>query len=152
MKNAMNETTNVLEFLESAQMAVLERKRLQRRMTELAQRRDQLKLQRGEAARKLRRLLEEERKREFAVVSGELECYRNVETFVSRIPGRVHRTILRRRYLDAEQSWPKIRKSLAEDGMIYSERHLARLHAEALEEARKLWEQGGEEGMAKKRR
>lgn len=152
MKNAMHEADDVMEFLESAQTAALEGKRLRRRLAELARRRDALKKQKGEAARKLDRLLEEERKREFALAGGEMNQYRSVEAFVSRIPGNLHRTILRRRYLDVEQSWAKIRKSLAEDGMFYSERHLLRLHAEAVEEARKLWEQGGKEGTVKKRR
>lgn len=152
MKNAMNEATDVMDFLESAQAAALEGRRLRRRLMELSQRRNALKKQRGEAARKLDRLLEEERKREYAVAGEEMKCYRAVEAFVSRVPDGMHRTILRRRYLDTERSWPKISQSLAADGVSYSERQLARLHAEAVEVARRLWEQGGKEGTVRKRR
>lgn len=152
MKNATDSTEEMMTFLESAYAASLESRRLQRRLKELGERREKLKNRRGTVARKLEKLLAEESKREFAVACEEMECYRRVERFLSRIPGKLHRTILRRRYLESGSNWVEIGRTLEEDGAAYSVRHLIRLHAEALEEAWLLWKQEGEEGTTGKRR
>ena len=146
MKNATNKLCDVVDFLESAEAAVLEVKRLHRRVDELKARRDQLQTQKGAVARKIAQRIADEQARELAVVSEELESYRRVERFVARVPEKTHRTILRRRYLDTGKSWTEIQDDLARDGLYYSQRHLLRLHTQALEAARELWDQEREEG------
>ena len=146
MKNAENERCGVVEFLESAEAAVLEGRRLQRRLEVLEARRSSLRVRNGAVARKLAQMIIAEREREIAVVNEELENYRRVEAFVARVPGRVNRTILRRKYLDVGKSWTEIGEELAQDGLYYSQRHLLRLHTQAVEAAGKLWdEERGEE-------
>ena len=152
MNNVMCDAEDVVTFLESAQSAALESRRLRRRMQELNERREKLKKRRGAVARKLEKLIAEESRREFAVACEEMERYRSVEQFLARIPGRLHRTILRRWYLETGANWEEIGRLLEEDGAAYSVRHLIRLHAEALDAARMLWEKEGEEGGKKKRR
>ena len=82
----------------------------------------------------------------------ELESYREVEAFLDRITDGTYRTILRRRYLDVGLSWSEIRDRLEEDGLYYSERHIVRLHTQAVEAAQTLWNREREEGEIKKRR
>ena len=146
MKNATNKLCDVVDFLESAEAAALEVKRLRRRLDELKERRGQLQTQKGAVARKVAQRIADEQARELAVVSEELESYRRVEAFVAQMPEKTHRTILRRRYLDTGKSWTEIQDDLARDGLYYSQRHLLRLHTQALEAARELWEQEREEG------
>ena len=146
MKNATNKLCDVVDFLESAEAAALEVKRLRRRLDELKERRGQLQTQKGAVARRIAQRIADEQARELAVVSEELESYRRVEAFVAQMPEKTHRTILRRRYLDTGKSWTEIQDDLARDGLYYSQRHLLRLHTQALEAARELWEQEREEG------
>ena len=146
MKNATNKPCDVVDFLESAEAAALEVKRLRRRLDELKERRGQLQTQKGAVARRIAQRIADEQARELAVVSEELESYRRVEAFVAQMPEKTHRTILRRRYLDNGKSWTEIQDDLARDGVYYSQRHLLRLHTQALEAARKLWDQDREEG------
>lgn len=152
MRSEMREEASVLNFLESAGAAALESRRLRRRLDGLGERRSQLRLRKGAAARRLARLLDEEQERELAAVKLELESYRKVEAFLARIPDGTYRTILRRRYLDVGLSWSEIRDRLEEDGLYYSERHIARLHTQAVEAAQTLWNREREEGEVKKRR
>lgn len=151
MKIAENEKCAVVEFLESAEAATLEGRRLQRRLETLETRRDGLKIRGGAVARKLEKLILAEREREVALVHEELENYRRVEAFVARVPGRVNRTILRRKYLDVGRSWTEIGEELARDGVFYSQRHLLRLHAQAVEAAQKLWDEERGEEIVKRR-
>lgn len=146
MKNATNKLCDVVGFLESAEVAILEVRRLRRRLDELEARREGLQTQTGAVARKIAQRLADEQARELVVIDGELESYRRVEAFVAQLPEKTHRTILRRRYLDIGKNWGEIQKDLAQDGLYYSQRHLLRLHTQALEAARKLWDQDGEEG------
>lgn len=152
MKNAMNDEQAVLEFLESAGMAMLENRRLQRRLDSLKDRRDALQSRRSKAARKLKEQLEAEYKRELDVMERELDSYRRVEEFIARLPGSVHRMILRRRYLETWNSWNEVQMVLAADGLNYSLRHLGRLHMGALEKARLLWIREREEESNRERR
>ena len=151
MKNAKNERCGVVEFLESAGAAALEERRLQRRVEALETRRSGLRVSNGAVARKLAQMILAEREREIEVVNEELESYRRVEEFVARVPGRVNRTILRRKYLDVGKSWTEIGEELARDGLYYSQRHLLRLHTQAVEAAGKLWdEERGEETVRRR--
>lgn len=152
MKNGTNENCAVLGFLESAGAAALESRRLRRRLDGLSERRAKLRTQSGAVARKLGKLIDAECERELAVVKQELESYQQVEAFLARVPDRIHRTILRRRYLDVGLSWTEIQDKLAEDGLLYSQRHIIRLHTQAVKAAQMLWSMEGEEGEDKKRR
>ncbi len=152
MRNEMLEKASVVDFLESAGAAALESRRLRRRLDALSERRGKLRLQKGAAARRMTRLLDEEQERELAAAKKELENYRKVEAFLNRIPNVTYRTILRRRYLDVGLSWTEIRDRLEEDGVYYSERHIVRLHTQAVEAAQTLWNREREEGEAGKRR
>lgn len=152
MRSEMREEASVLNFLESAGAAAMESRRLRRRLEVLDERRSQLRMRKGTAARKLARMLDEEQDRELAVTRKELESYREVEAFLDRIPDGTYRTILRRRYLDVGLSWSEIRDRLEEDGLYYSERHIVRLHTQAVEAAQTLWNREREEGEIRKRR
>ena len=152
IKIGMNEGAAVLSFLESAGAAALERKRLQRRLEGLNKQRAELRTRRGTAARRIGTLIDVEREREVAATQRELESYREVEEFLDRIPDATYRTILRRRYLDVGLSWTEIQDRLAEDGVYYSQRHIIRLHTQAVEAARTLWQEEREEGDREKRR
>lgn len=152
MRNETREEASVLSFLESAGAAALECSRLRRRLDGLGERREQLRQRKGTAARKIAQMLDEEHERELAAAEKELESYRRVEAFLNRIPDGTYRTILRRRYLDVGLSWTEIRDRLAEDGLYYSERHITRLHTQAVEAAQMLWNREREEGEGGKRR
>ena len=152
MRNGMNEKQTVVGFLESAGAAAMESRRLQRRVESLTEQQSKLLSRKGAAARKLTRLIDTERTRELALMEQELESYRAVEKFLAKIPDGAHRTILRRRYLDVGLSWTEIRDRLAQDGLYYSQRHIIRLHTQAVEAASELWNTVGEEGARKKRR
>ncbi|MBR3704467.1 MAG: hypothetical protein IKM11_03145 [Oscillospiraceae bacterium] len=142
MKSA-NEVCAVVDFLESATAAALEVRRLHRRLEGLDERRGKLRIQKGAAAKKIEKMLATEREREVQLIGEELKRYRRVEEFVARVPERAQRTILRRRYLDIGKSWDEIQSDLARDGVLYSPRHLQRLHTQALRAAQKLWDEEG---------
>ena len=152
MKNGIDENQTVMEFLESAGAAALESKRLQRRLDGLSERSVRLGTKRGAKVRRLDRLIRKEWERELAAAEKELESYREVETFLERIPDGTQRMILRRKYLDVGLSWTEIQDRLAEDGVFYSQRHIIRLHTQAVEAARVLWIKERGEGTVKKRR
>lgn len=63
-----------------------------------------------------------------------------VEAFIQKLPTDSHRCVLRLRYIECLR-WPDVLCALANAGLTYSERQMYRLHGEALEQARKLWEQ-----------
>lgn len=152
MRCAMNHETQLQTFLESAQEAALEQRRLQRRQEELERRYAALANHRSAVARRLKAKLSAEHRREADLVGRELEQYRRVESFIAKLGASSHRTILRRRYLEIGGGWSEVRSRLAEDGLVYSPRQLLRLYAEAMEAARLLWMEEGEEESDRERR
>ena len=86
-------------------------------------------------------MIASEREREAQLIGEELKRYRCVEAFIARVPQQAQQTILRRRYLDIGKSWDEIRDDLARDGVLYSPRHLQRLHTQALRAAQMLWDE-----------
>lgn len=152
MRCAMSEQTSLQTFLESAQAAALERIRLQRRQEELERRCAALTNRRSASARRLQAMLAAEYRREADITRRELEQYRRVEEFLARLKEPAHRTILRRRYLEVGMGWNEVQSRLAQDGLLYSLRQLMRMHAEALEAARLLWMEEGEEESDRERR
>ena len=143
MKNDLNRT-DVRRFLESANEALLECKRVQRRVERLSLQCEKLVRAEGlqnpsAALRELWELLEEERVRETEAVREEMRRYRAVEDFIAAIPDATCRTILRRRYLEGEDTWLQIRFRLERDGKYISERQVCRLHGKALALAEEAW-------------
>ena len=146
MRDDMNRETSVERFLESANEALLESKRIYRRVELLSARCEKLVKQLGgvgqenETLEKLRDRLDEERVREMEATRREMERYREVEEFIDQLENPDHRTILRRRYLDMGLTWVQIHQRLISDGWFYSERQLFRMYRDALREAREIWE------------
>ncbi len=63
----------------------------------------------------------------------------DIADFIDRVPtGAAGRAVLRRRYLHYE-SWKTVRKWLAAHQMSYSAQSVFRIHGEALQAARVLW-------------
>ena len=61
-----------------------------------------------------------------------------VENFISRLTDVRHRAVLTLYYVNL-MTWPRVVKELEKCGIYYSERHVFRLHGEALQAARALW-------------
>lgn len=83
--------------------------------------------------------LADARDEEDLAIRRELEQYRTVSLFIDHISDPISRFILRLRYLEG-RSWADVQRSLYEDGVYYSERHLRRLYRRALDEAQERWE------------
>lgn len=92
----------------------------------------------GADAQALWAALADERTKEHEAELRETEAYHRVESFIDKLPSSTHRTILRLRYLN-DMDWVKVQMQLYDAGIFYSERHIYRLHGEALESARELW-------------
>lgn len=140
-------TEGVRRFLESAEEALTECKRIRRRVDDLSTQCEKLVRQNGlaqpgETLQALWKLLEEERIRELEAVRQEMARYREVEEFIARIPDPMGRTILRRRYLDGDGTWVNVCFRLERDGVYYSERQVRRIYASAMLAAQLLWEGG----------
>jgi hypothetical protein len=78
----------------------------------------------------------------------EKECGRRmteISAFIDRVEGFTYRTILSLRYVDG-LSWPEVTAHLESWGVWYSERHVTRLHGQALAAARRLWAREHKEG------
>ncbi len=61
-----------------------------------------------------------------------------VEAFLNLIPDRVHRVLLHLKYVDLLK-WPQIMEKLPKYKIFYGERHIHRIHGDALEVARTIW-------------
>ena len=61
-----------------------------------------------------------------------------VEQFLNLIHNRVYRVILQLRHVDLLE-WPQVMERLPKYKIFYGERHVHRLHGDALEEARTIW-------------
>ena len=66
------------------------------------------------------------------------QCEREVEQFISKLPDSAHRIVLKLRYLDG-LSWEHVIGQMTRGGLYYSDRQIYRIHGEALEVARRLW-------------
>lgn len=89
-------------------------------------------------AQQLWATLADERTKEREAEKRETETYRQVEEFINKLPNSDHRAVLRLRYLNG-MGWVNVQMKLYEAGIFYSERHIYRLHGDALEAARELW-------------
>lgn len=140
-------------FLESAGEALLEAKRVQRRVAQLSLQCEKLVRADGIAnpspqLQELWMLLEEERVREVEAVRHEMRRYREVEDFIASLPDPTARTILRRRYLDGDTTWVRICYVLQRDGVYYSERQVYRLYQAAMKAAQTIWQSGAEQAVS----
>lgn len=71
---------------------------------------------------------------------------RDVEEFINQLPDVRHRAVLSLHYV-ALLRWPRVIAEMEKCGLYYSDRHIFRLHGDALQAARILWaEQHPEEG------
>lgn len=146
MRDVMNKKGNVKEFLESANEALLESKRHNRRAERLSLRCAALVRQNGigrasEKLEELWTLLEEERVLEIEATRREMAIYRDVDEFISRIGNPVYQKILRRRYLEMGLTWVQIQQRLYDDGICYSDRQITRIYRQAMEEAERIWKE-----------
>ena len=133
------------ELLESVQEAKLEIARHRARAMELESRCTKMTAGMsgmpgggGSDAQLLWSTLADYRDKEFEAEERELEAYRSVEEFISMLPSRKHRTVLRLKYLDC-LSWVKVQMKMYDIGDFYSERHIYRIHDKALESAEEVW-------------
>lgn len=63
---------------------------------------------------------------------------REVEWFINLLPDVRHRAVLTFYYVHLFK-WPRVVEELEKCGMYYSDRHIFRLHGDALQSARMLW-------------
>lgn len=63
---------------------------------------------------------------------------RDVEEFISQIPDVRHRAVLSLYYVSLLK-WPRVVEEMEKCGLYYSDRHIFRLHGDALQSARILW-------------
>jgi hypothetical protein len=143
----ITETNNdpVLDFLSSAIEAKLEIIRHRMRAEELESRCTKVTASMSgmpgggnSDAQLLWSTLVDERDKERAAEKRETEVYRSVENFISEIPNKTYRAILKLRYLNGLE-WVNVQMKMYEAGIFYSERHIYRLHDCAIEAARELW-------------
>ena len=72
---------------------------------------------------------------------------KEVEDFISLLPDVRHRAVLTLYYVNLFK-WPRVVEEMEKCGLYYSERHVFRLHGDALQQARVLWaEQHPGEGV-----
>lgn len=98
----------------------------------------------GGDAEKMWAALADESARLYPLLKAAMEQERRVENFIDRIPNDSYRLMLKLRYLDC-LSWERVQELLSRSGVFYSDRHIYRLHGEALEAARRLWAQDNKE-------
>lgn len=63
---------------------------------------------------------------------------REVEDFIGRLADVRHRAVLTLYYVNLF-TWPRVVQEMEKCGLYYSERHVFRLHGDALQAARTLW-------------
>ena len=144
-----NRQDPVRAFLESVKEARFEQHRCHRKMLELDAQCQSITAQMsgmpgGGSGDKHRDAL-------WAALSDQREAYRDkyllakkreqeVEKFISGLPNPVHRAVLSLHYVDL-MTWPYVTKELERCGIYYSERQIFRLHGDALQAARLLWQE-----------
>lgn len=146
------ERDTVVAFLRSAREAKMEISRYRARVEELESRCTRMTANisampggGNSDAQQLWSALADERRKTMEAERREMETYKEVEAFISKIPNPTHRAILRLRYLSG-LSWVKVQMKLYESGIFYSESHIKKLHRQALGAASALWRlmKGGE--------
>ena len=63
---------------------------------------------------------------------------KEVENFIKLLPDVRHRAVLSLHYVNLLK-WPRVVEEMEKCGLYYSERHIHRLHGQALQAARVLW-------------
>ena len=64
--------------------------------------------------------------------------------FIESLPTPLYREVLILRYCEGLR-WPAVVKALEKTGSYYSDRHVFKIHGRALNEARELWKEKGNE-------
>lgn len=142
-------------FLQSAVEAKMEYKRQRRRVEELESRATRMTQTMsgmpgggGAGMEQLWATLADEREKVLIASEEEFRKYHDVERFINKLDDPLHRIVLRLRYLDG-LNWIQVQQRMYKDGHYYSERHITRLHGEALKAARWLWREQEKGGDAK---
>lgn len=139
------------DFLSSAREAKIEYTRIRRRIAELESQATKCTASLsgmpggggGGGMESLWAALADERRNLTLAAEEELNRYHAVDRFIRKLDDPVHRIVLRLHYLDGFR-WPQVQKEMEKEGYYYCERHITRLHGEALKEARRIWrDQGG---------
>lgn len=136
---------DVRSFLESVAASRVEQERLQERIEELETRCTKITanltgMPRGGNADAERQLaaLADEKTRLTEQIGIEIRRAKRVEEFLNKMPVRLYRDVLMRRYVNL-QTVPKITNALAHSGRARSQRQVERIIANAEREAEKLW-------------
>lgn len=64
---------------------------------------------------------------------------KEVEDFINKLDDVRHRAVLSLHYVDL-MKWPRVVDEMEKCGLYYSDRHIFRLHGDALQAARNLWD------------
>lgn len=156
MQSSSNQARDpVRAFLESATEAKLEARRRSRRVAQLesqctrtTQRMSGMPSGGSGGAEAMWIALAEERAQEYEAIQKELARHHEVEAFIGRLECLEQKAVLRLRYLEGF-NWVKVQQQLYRDGIFYSERQIYRIHGQALQAARELWDaeqRGGADG------
>ena len=132
-------------FLESVSVSRTEQERLRERIAELESRCTKITASltgmpsSGNAdAQRQWAALADEKSRLVKQLQREMQKARRVEEFLLRLPVRLYRDVLMRRYVNL-QTVPKITEALAHSGKKRSQRQVERIISNAEREAERLW-------------
>lgn len=140
-----------MEFLLSVSHARFEQSRLAVRVAELDTRCTKITPAWGDTeggsgdAQRQWAILADERRRLVEQLESAVEQEHRVQAFLDRVRPTVYRDILTLRYVDL-RNWVQIEHQMHRIGHAYSDRHIYRLHEQALKAARKLWESDRDTG------
>lgn len=138
-------TDAFMEFLLSVGHARFEQNRLAVRVAELDARCTKITPAWGDTeggggdAQRQWAILADEHHRLVEQLEAAVEQERRVQAFLDRVRPTVYRDILTLRYVDL-RNWVQIEQMLYRSGNAYSDRHIYRLHGQALDAARALWD------------
>lgn len=140
-----------VDVLRSAREAKFEYKRLRLRVEELESRAERMTASMsgmpgggGAGMEQLWATLADEREKMAAASEKELRRYGEAERLIKKLNDPVHRIILRLRYLSG-MNWTQVHFRMHREGFCYTERHITRLHGEALKAVRRLWKEEHDE-------
>lgn len=86
--------------------------------------------------------LSTERDAELEAIKAENRKYHEIENLIGGLSCHEHRVVLRHRYLRG-LSWDGVQREMARDKMNYASSSVFRIHGEALNEVRRVLQEGG---------
>ena len=145
MAYRMSNLDPVREFLNSVRYARIEYNRLSERIKALESRCMSITASLNSApgggnadAEELWAALADESAKLYPQLRQAREVEREVDRFIDTLPDPAHRLVLKLRYIDV-LSWEDVIQRMTQGGLFYSARQVYRIHGEALEVARALW-------------